>query len=439
MQKNEEFIELLKSAINENGLNTIPGDDLIEIYKRAKLIEASSNNLDIELSKAINTLLEEIKKRGLSPDTTPQEISNYEDSPSAYSNKGFGWGYFWIVMGFIQGGLAFFLGFIGGIKTDIIPNRGVALLAGVWGISQSVGLLKRKIFGLYLVYATLAGIVLVCIGKIISGTPDGIIAGIIVIGIEYLWFIYFQKRKDWFTKINFNKSTQPKDTTPQEISNYKYSFTKQNKEGGVVSIVCPHCGFERNKSLAGAKEDVCPVCEKKYHQTTIKEFIENHKTFCLTSSLLLILVVGLITWHSFEPSNYDECILDSMKGVTNDVAAAAIRQSCRQKFPDDKPKQSFFPHFSRNLSQDDIAQISGRAGLSYSNKYSGNFYNGNSNVTLTQVTISISTLSNGINDTRTYSVDVNIPPLKAKDFTIDIIIGDAGAEYKWGIIEAKGY
>ncbi len=78
--QNEEFIALLKSSINENGLNTIPGDDLIEIYKRAKLIEASSNNLDIELSKAINILLEEIKKRRLSPDTTPQKILDYKVS-----------------------------------------------------------------------------------------------------------------------------------------------------------------------------------------------------------------------------------------------------------------------------------------------------------------------------------------------------------------------
>jgi len=38
-QQNEEFIELLKSTINENGLNTIPGDDLIEIYNRARVVQ----------------------------------------------------------------------------------------------------------------------------------------------------------------------------------------------------------------------------------------------------------------------------------------------------------------------------------------------------------------------------------------------------------------
>jgi hypothetical protein len=83
-RQNEEFIALLKSTINENGLNTIPGDDLIEIYKQAKSIEASNNIPDIELSKAIDTVLEEIKKRGLSQESKlqankQQEIHHYKD------------------------------------------------------------------------------------------------------------------------------------------------------------------------------------------------------------------------------------------------------------------------------------------------------------------------------------------------------------------------
>jgi hypothetical protein len=36
----------------------------------------------------------------------------------------------------------------------------------------------------------------------------------------------------------------------------------------------------------------------------------------------------------FGPSNYDECILDNMKGVSSDMAARAVAASCRSKFPD---------------------------------------------------------------------------------------------------------
>ena len=63
-QPNEEFIALLKSAVNENRLKTIPNEDLLEICKRARSIDVSSKKLDIELSTTINILLEEIKKRG---------------------------------------------------------------------------------------------------------------------------------------------------------------------------------------------------------------------------------------------------------------------------------------------------------------------------------------------------------------------------------------
>ncbi len=64
-QQNEEFIELLKSSISENGLNTIPGDDLIKIYNRARSIVEFSNEQDMELLNATNMVLEEIRKRGL--------------------------------------------------------------------------------------------------------------------------------------------------------------------------------------------------------------------------------------------------------------------------------------------------------------------------------------------------------------------------------------
>lgn len=78
-QQDEEFIALLKSSINENGLKTIPGDDLIEIYKRAKSIESSYGIPSLALSETINAVLEEIKKRGLSPENKRQKIYSYNE------------------------------------------------------------------------------------------------------------------------------------------------------------------------------------------------------------------------------------------------------------------------------------------------------------------------------------------------------------------------
>jgi len=122
MKNDEEFIELLKSTINENRLNTIPGDDLIEIYKRAKTIESSNNIPDIELSEAINTVLEEIKKRGLSQDIKPQankqqEIHHYKDYSFKQNETGgifeWNWGYTILVVVVLLAAIIVFYNFSG--------------------------------------------------------------------------------------------------------------------------------------------------------------------------------------------------------------------------------------------------------------------------------------------------------------------------------------
>jgi|GEM_PF-1334861 len=41
----------------------------------------------------------------------------------------------------------------------------------------------------------------------------------------------------------------------------------------------------------------------------------------------------------FGPSNYSECVIDGMKGVSSDVAARAVSNACAAKFPAKKPEQ----------------------------------------------------------------------------------------------------
>ena len=57
------------------------------------------------------------------------------------------------------------------------------------------------------------------------------------------------------------------------------------------------------------------------------------------TSRLLILFIGLslsaaARADASEFSSYDECILESLKGVSSDVAANAIIESCRNTFPE---------------------------------------------------------------------------------------------------------
>lgn len=48
---------------------------------------------------------------------------------------------------------------------------------------------------------------------------------------------------------------------------------------------------------------------------------------------LLVLTVSGARADIFGPDTYEDCILANMKQVTNNIAAVAIRQACREKFP----------------------------------------------------------------------------------------------------------
>src|SRR5690242_16083174 len=60
----------------------------------------------------------------------------------------------------------------------------------------------------------------------------------------------------------------------------------------------------------------------------------------------------------FGPSNYDECILDGMKGVTSDVAAKAIIYACRNKFPNTGAVTAGASH---KMAWPEVTKLSGRA------------------------------------------------------------------------------
>ena len=55
------------------------------------------------------------------------------------------------------------------------------------------------------------------------------------------------------------------------------------------------------------------------------------KTMC---AQLIFISISANAWNPFGPNNFDDCIIQNMKGVTSDAAAASIRLSCQQKFPD---------------------------------------------------------------------------------------------------------
>ena len=156
---------------------------------------------------------------------------------------------------------------------------------------------------------------------------------------------------------------------------------------------------------------------------------------------MLYLAIAFVAWPSislgglFGPSDYDECILESMKGVTSNLAAQAIVRSCRAKFPEKIPRDAELPAQAR-------ANVTGRAGLNYGS-FSGHIYNGNSDYTITQVTIVLvpkdeKKSAESFLDAKEYNVNVTVSPLTNGYFSVSVDSG-GGDDVSWNITKARGY
>lgn len=137
----------------------------------------------------------------------------------------------------------------------------------------------------------------------------------------------------------------------------------------------------------------------------------------------------------FGATNYDECILESMKGVTSNTAAAAINRSCRAKYPVKERSDSEVP---ANV----VSQLDGRAGYSFG-YFKGAIYNGNKDWTITQLTIALTPKSKDKSPDQTrrakeYNVNVTIPPLMNVEF-IESVASDDSNGFDWHISSARGY
>jgi hypothetical protein len=57
----------------------------------------------------------------------------------------------------------------------------------------------------------------------------------------------------------------------------------------------------------------------------------------LTAVTIILVATPSHAWSLFGPKNFDECVLENMKGVTSDEAAIQIMGACSRKFSKKKP------------------------------------------------------------------------------------------------------
>lgn len=148
----------------------------------------------------------------------------------------------------------------------------------------------------------------------------------------------------------------------------------------------------------------------------------------------VVLLPGLA--NAAASSSYDECILELIKDVKGAPALAHalpfIENLCRSKTGDE----------SKALSNEEMRQLQGKAEAHYclGRKFSGEIYNGNSNVTVSEIVFEITATVDGKKVTRLYRKNVNIKPQTVEFVYFRALECDERIKItSWGLNSAKGY
>ena len=177
--------------------------------------------------------------------------------------------------------------------------------------------------------------------------------------------------------------------------------------------------------------------------------------------IVLSLPPGVVAADVSEYSSYDECILESLKGVSSDVAANAIIASCRSKFPEaapaateqaaSAPEQESVPDEaaqpeakaesapagpSRELTPEELSKLKATL-FGFTTKYRVTFENFNEHVTITEVTIAVwdEFDPRGL---KKYTETMHIPPQQTAKVTYEVVYMGDDEGWRWKIDSAKG-
>ena len=136
-----------------------------------------------------------------------------------------------------------------------------------------------------------------------------------------------------------------------------------------------------------------------------------------------------------DPEGYDQCVQESMKGITSNHAADLAMRACREKSLEGKFTDA-------DLSADTFSKLVTHAGFGYG-AFSGSIYNGNSDYTVTQVTILIAPMESkkAVEASVTgkeYNIKLTIQP-RGKGALSMPIPSDNTLEYSWKVVKARGY
>lgn len=150
--------------------------------------------------------------------------------------------------------------------------------------------------------------------------------------------------------------------------------------------------------------------------------------------LILLMSVDLPAASLPGPDNFDRCVFGSTKGLTDNKDAETAKKACREKFPDAKFQD-------KELMPEALDKLIIHAGFGYG-IFSGTIYNGNSDYTVTQITILLAPMrrkeaAGALVDDKQYKIDLSLQPLTKGALSMPLT-SDNTLEYSWKLITARG-
>ena len=151
--------------------------------------------------------------------------------------------------------------------------------------------------------------------------------------------------------------------------------------------------------------------------------------------LVLLISPNLFARSLPESGDYQQCVLESTKGVTGNSAMEIVKSACREKFPDTK-------FHDAELAPEVLGKLVIHAGFGYG-IFNGSIYNGNSDYTVTQITILLAPMRKKESadvsvDSKKYNIDLTVQPLNKGALSMPIP-SDNTLEYTWTLTNARGY
>lgn len=161
---------------------------------------------------------------------------------------------------------------------------------------------------------------------------------------------------------------------------------------------------------------------------------------CVASSTLLP-IDDVKAWTLFgRPSNFDECMLDTLKnngtsknnGNDSTLILGMISASCHELFPSKKVEKKCV---DRELTADEKSKLQTEAFVNNTPYLTVNIYNGNQKINIDSVNVRISAPNFNSQEYSLYS-STNISPLRAGDFGIKIMKAPVG-KFEWSFTSVK--